>query len=224
MKPASESVRIHWDVSHEELMKLFDYWNNRSMLARDDVAACVEECRPSGRRYDAASAAASPLRLFVWDLEEFVRNYTRNWAEEAYKLTYDENGVAILPPLTLNPDDIVSLTEHELHVLHRRPHLMRILRKAISKEMDDFIHTVNKRWRAKRYDAEWKSTSHEAEEKSDRHAQGIYSEDERDDRDDVSIIEEEPVLHRPEVSSPRTRRLEDSWVTDASSMNEETER
>jgi len=221
-KPASECVRIQWDVSHEELVHVFHYWDNRSILTHSGAAACVEECRPSGRRCDPAIAAASPLRPFVWDLEEFARNHTKQYKYEAYKLSYDNDGVAILPPLTLCPEDIVPLTEHELHVLHRRPHLMRVLRKAVKEKIDDFSDTVDRVWRAERYDAERKARERAFEERYDRHAQDIYSEDEHDDRNDVSIIAEEPVLNRRPLTTPSARRLDESWVTEASSgsMNE----
>jgi len=160
VRAASNVVTLEWDISDDELIRVFAYWNNKSVMQQLDglFARNIERCRPAGRRMATEELDASPVQLWLWDLAEHVHDYATNWLRahngDLYTLKWGKNGWAILPPLTLDPADITLITKHELNVIQRRSaDLLPLLRLAAEPLLEKYRATVDEDWRAARRQA-----------------------------------------------------------------------
>lgn len=192
-QPASQAVKIQWDITLEEIVRLFHYWRHKSILSVDDYSACIDEGR--GQRSKQAGSEGSGLILIAWDLLEDVASGADLF--RPHKLQYTQDNYSIIP-ITYDASDVVPVTEHESLVLARRPHLCRVLRNAIGDTWTAYADAVYEVWHA----AQRRAERQQWEERDE------YAHEEPAD-EDVSVISDGD-------ANPTDRQANDSrtWVTE----------
>jgi len=151
LQSASEVVKLKWELSAADIIDVFRYWNNKSVLECDErcAAICIEEIKPlklgpDQQKNDMEAAIANRLTLVVWRLKHIIEEHL---ATEESRIRFspfekedgpcfycpveggpfDADGNSIAQPLVLTASDILPLTHRQSVALAHKPQLMQAI-------------------------------------------------------------------------------------------------
>ena len=120
------SLRIQWGLHVSDVLAIFADCQNQSILQQGGIALLVTECMSRRRRV----VEENQLTLAILHLEQLAVRHIQTAMNEsdAWRLKYDKDGMAIVPPLRITRDHVFPILEREIHLLHRRPYLSNTVR------------------------------------------------------------------------------------------------
>jgi len=118
--------QMDWqDITAATVLRIFHSWNHQSALRTSGVDAVLAECTSRSR----ALGERESLTLHIWGLSVLAHGHVEREMEvaRAWQLTYNAEGMAVLPPWRISESCIVPMTDHEVQLLLRRPMLSHAL-------------------------------------------------------------------------------------------------
>jgi hypothetical protein len=194
---ASKAVSIVLDIRPEDALRVFEYWNNKSIMSHNSglkLAEAIEECRAGTKRLVATPLKESKLSTILWpmELEGQVACFASKHScpSRVHELMFSANGDGIYPPFRLEIYNLTLITRHELSVLKRRPALRNVIMCLAEMELN--------KWKDMLSREEWEKKV------ADRKLSGIDDSDScidyPDIQDDMSVIDDADPVEAQTVS------------------------
>ncbi len=178
LRRASEAVELKWDVSAADILNVFEYWHHQSVLeqcSNGQAALCVNEVKPLSPAQQASevrAAIANRMTLVIWRLQNIIEEHLCSarhrpedfTLEEVEDGPFDNDGFAMMGPLTLTASDVLPLTQHQALVLAHRPEVMQsILKSTLHASLCQYGATMIKAYRVQKAGAHKRKVAHESQ-------------------------------------------------------------